>query len=116
MAKKTTKNASKKSESTNEAPSVNTAHAAQGAAAALMARAKGSTLNLNTSSTESASFKELKKSAAMPALPTNLPFGNITNAGKHGHQAAGFGQKQVGHAQTHSAANRTGVPRRTSGG
>jgi hypothetical protein len=92
-------------------PAVNTEQAAQSAAALLAARVK---LNAATLKPESAEFKKLKAGLGKPAIPATSSVLSSIGGTKPAH--GGF-QQQVGHNQTiGNNVNRTGVPRRTSGG
>ena len=98
-------------DATTATPVVNTDQAAQSAAALLAARVK---INAASTKPESAEFKKLKAGVAKPAVSgTSSLLSSIASA-KSSH--SGFSQ-QVGHNQTiGNSLNRTGVPRRTSGG
>ncbi len=103
----------------NSVPQIDTDLAASNAAKALAAGlGTGATAS---SGTESASFKQMKAGLNKPTFATGSATGNLLGglggaAGKKGSQTFG-GNKQVGRNQTFGAdVNRTGVPRRTSGG
>ncbi len=99
-------------------PSIDTNRAAQAAASAIMNRGAGATAGSTATGSpprESESFKAFKQGVNKPQGPGGLLGGAFQNK-KSGNQPFGGG-KQVGHNQTFGAdINRTGVPRRTSGG
>lgn len=92
-------------------PLVNTDQAAQSAAAMLAARVK---LGAASAKPESAEFKKLKAGSGKPVIPATSSLLSRIGSNKPSH--GGFSQ-QIGHNQTvGNNLNRTGVPRRTSGG
>lgn len=104
--------ASKPAQTAPAAPLIDAAAHAQTAAALLANRAK----QPQTPTTgESAAFKQLKAGLAKPPLGANSPLGGGSNFPKTGH-TQGFNKQPMHRQAFNSGANRTGVPRRTSGG
>jgi len=114
----TAKKSSKKNEPTGAtapaAPHIDTALAAQSAAAMLSARVDGAPSGAPATKPESSMFKKLKEGAGKPSLggAAASVMGDANR--KKSSPLHGF-TKQVGHAQTGSNVTRMNVPRRTAG-
>jgi hypothetical protein len=101
-------------------PRIDTDLAAAAAAKALAAGLGTGASGTTQPQQESSAFKQLKAGLNKPSFGANSPTGNLLGGiggiGKKSNQPF-TGGKQIGRNQTFGAdVNRTGVPRRTSGG
>ena len=101
---------------TSDVPLIDTNLAAQAAAKMVVNRDLLGAAKAGGEKKESGSFKQLKESLHKPAVQG--PGGLLSPLGQQKKANSGFGgRNQVGHNQTFGAdVNRSGVPRRTSGG
>ncbi len=101
---------------TTGVPLIDTNLAAQAAAKMVVNRDLLGAAKAGGEKKESGSFKQLKESLLKPAVQG--PGGLLSPVGQQKKSNTGFGgRNQVGHNQTFGAdVNRSGVPRRTSGG
>lgn len=110
------KKAAKPSAASTGVPLIDTSLAAQAAAKMVVNRDMLGSGKPSGEKKESGSFKQLKESLLKPAVQG--PGGLLSPIGQQKKANTGFGgRNQVGHNQTFGAdVNRSGVPRRTSGG
>ena len=110
------KKAAKPSAPSTDVPLIDTSLAAQAAAKMVVNRDMLGSGKPSGEKKESGSFKQLKESLLKPAVQG--PGGLLSPIGQQKKANTGFGgRNQVGHNQTFGAdVNRSGVPRRTSGG
>jgi len=110
------KKTAKPSDTSTDVPLIDTSLAAQAAAKMVVNRDMLGSSKPSGEKKESGSFKQLKESLLKPAVQG--PGGLLSPVSQQKKTNSGFGgRNQVGHNQTFGAdVNRSGVPRRTSGG